>query len=193
MGSENINSGSYAQYDDYDILPYTLVKYLMNNNEMVWRLLKYSGNDAWDQPNLTFAQKGALIYNGASDNTVDYRVFLDRGQPDVQSFETCQIRIANYSVFPENRTVGTVSMIFEVYTHYKANHLSNYRTRNDMIMKQLRQTFNGKLIPVEKEDGGSGTIGKLYFDRKASESTRQELGGQLPFLGSWMIMSFKSN
>lgn len=187
----DINSGSYAQYDDYDILPYTLVKYLMINNEMVWKLLKYNTNDAWEQANLTFSEKAALVYNG-SDNTVDYRVFLDRGQPDVQTFETSQIRIANYSVYPENRTIGTVSMVFEVYTNYKINHLSNYKTRNDMIMKQLRQTFNGKIIPKDEEYGG-GTIGKLNFDRIASESARQEIGGQLPFLGSWMIMSFKSN
>lgn len=187
----DINSGSYAQYDDYDILPYTIVKYLMNNNEMVWRLLKYSTPTAWTEPNLTFAEKGALVYNGLGDNTIDYRVFLDRGQPDVNTFENCQIRIANYSVFPDNRVVGTVSMIFEVYTHYKNNHLSNYRTRNDMIMKELRQTFNGKVIPKDSNVGG--TIGKLFFDRKASESNRQEIGGQLPFLGSWMIMSFKSN
>lgn len=190
MASNLINDGSYAQYEDYDILPYTLVKYLMNNNEIIWKLLKYTTPDAWDKPDLSYSEKASLIYNGG-DNTVDYRVFLDRGQPDVQTFETSQIRIANYSIYPENRVIGTISFIFEVYTNYKINHLSNYKTRNDVIIHNLRKTFNGKFIP--KENAGGGTIGRLYFDRIASDSNRQEIGGQLPFLGTWMIMSIKSN
>lgn len=183
--SANINAGSYAQYEDYDILPYRCVKYLMDNDEVIWRLLKYNTPNAWNEtecPNLTQAEKGALIYNG-SDNTANFRVFLDRGQPDVNTFTNCELRIANYSIFPENRTVGTMSLIFECYPHYKTNHLSNYKTRGDMIIKRLLQVFNGATI---------GGIGKLYFDRTASESVRQELGGQLPYLGKWMIMSNKS-
>lgn len=180
--SNNINSGSYAQYENYDIFPYNCVKYLMDNDEVVWKLLKYNDPNAWEKPDLTQIEKAALIYNGL-DNTVNYRVFMDRGQPDVDTFENCQIRIANYSIFPENRMIGTLSMIFEVYPHYKTNHLTNYKTRGDMIMKRLIQVFNGATI---------GGIGKLYFDRVGSESTRQELGGQLPFVGKWVIMSNKS-
>ncbi len=181
----DINAGSYAYYPDYDVVPYRCVKYLMEQDDIIWRLIKYNSPDAWDEtrfPNLTMQEKAALIYAG-SDNTSDFRVFMDRGQPDVNTLEICQIRISNYSIFPENRVVGTMSVIFEVYPHYKVNHLSNYRTRGDMIMKRLIQVFNGSSI---------AGIGKLYFDRIASESTRQETGGQLPYLGKWMIMSNKS-
>lgn len=194
--SNIINSGSYATFDDYDIFPYRCVKYLMNNDEIIWRLLKYNTPNAWDEndpsiPNLTMAEKGALIYNG-SDNTANFRVFLDRGQPDTNTFTDCQIRIANYSIFPDNRVVGTLSIILEVYPHYKINHLSNYKTRGDVIMKRLLQVFNGATIPKDDSDGG-GTIGKLYFDRQASESNRLEQGGQLPYLGKWAILSTKSS
>jgi len=34
-------------------------------------------------------------------------------------------------------------MAFEVYSHYKINHLSNYTTRIDTIIQQLIYEFNG--------------------------------------------------
>lgn len=188
--ANNINEGSYATFDDYDIFPYRCVKYLMDNDEVIWKLLRYNDPEAWNKPNLTMAEKAALIYKG-SDNTADYRVFMSRGQPDAQTFTDCQIRIANYSIFPENRVYGTMSLVFECYCHYKISHLSNYKIRTDMIMKRFIQVFNGATIP--RDDGGGGAIGKLFFDRVGSESNRLELGGQLPFAGSWLIMSTKSS
>ncbi len=190
MVGENISKGSYAQFNDYDIFPYRCVKYLIDNDEVIWKLLKYNSPDAWEQSDLSYDEKISMIYNG-SDNAVKFRVFMDRGQPEVNTFENCQIRIANYSIFPENRVVATSSMVFEVYTHYHINHLSNYKTRSDMIMKRFLQVFNGATIP--KDDEGGGAIGKLFFDRLGSESNRQELGGQLPYSGKWLIMSTKSN
>ena len=50
-------------------------------------------------------------------------------------------------------------------------------------MSRFIKVFNGASI---------GAIGKLFFDRVGSESNRQELGGQLPYTGKWMIMSNKS-
>lgn len=182
--TNTIGQGSYAQFEQFDEYAYNAVKYLMDNDEIIWKLLKYNDPEAWDKPDLTKEQKAALIYDG-SDNTALFRVFLDQGQPDVNVGENTQIRISQYSLFPENRTIATNSMMFEVYTHYKINHLSNYKTRADMIMKRFLQVFNG--CP------SIGGIGNLYFDRQASESARQEYGGQLPYRGKWVVMSNKSN
>jgi len=182
-GSININAGSYAQYKDFDEISYNCLKLLIDNDEEIWKLLYYDTPDAWDKPNLTADQKRGLIYNG-SDNTADFRVFMDIGQPDVLASEVCIIRIAPYSIFPDNRTVATISVMLECYSHYKINHLSNYKTRIDMITKRLIQVFNGSMV---------GGIGKLFFDRVGSESNRMENGSQLPFKGRWIIMSTKSN
>lgn len=179
---DNINSGSYAQYDFFDEYSYTLIKYLMENDEVVWKLLKYDTPDAWNKPDLTQSEKASLIYGG-EDNTAAYRVFMDIGQPDVLTEEVCIIRISPYSIFPDNRVVGTTSIMFEVYSHYKTNHLSNYKTRIDMIAKRFIQVFNGATI---------GGLGKLFFDRVGSDSNRMENGSQLPFKGRWLIMSNKS-
>ena len=61
-------------------------------------------------------------------------------------------------------------------------HLSNYKTRTDMIAQQLIETFNGATI-----DGLS--IGKLYFDRLGQSDARSERAGQLPFKGRWIVFA----
>src|SRR5688572_7667099 len=164
--ANSVGSTAYAQYEFFDELSYTCMKYLMEHDELIWKLIKYSEPDAWRKPDLTFEEKGELIYNGQPNNTVA-RAFLDLGQPDVWTEEICIIRIAPYSLFPENRTVGTISAILETYSHYKINHLTNYKTRVDMITKRLLQVFNGATI---------GGIGKFYFDRQGSETNRLETG-----------------
>jgi hypothetical protein len=173
---------SYNSYDNFADYSYSLVKYLMDHDEMIWKLLKYSTPTAWNESDLTKAQKGALIYDGSDDASL-FRVFLDMGQPDVNTTENCILRISPHSIFPENRVVGTCNFIFETYANYKVNHLSNYKTRLDMIMQRLLATFNGATI--------EGMLGKMYFDRMGSEAIRAEWAGQIPYKGRWVIMSNK--
>jgi len=181
--AQNVNKGSYATYKIFDSISYTCIEHLMKENETVWKLLKYNDPDAWNKPDLTLEEKAALIYAGQDDLT-QFRVFLDIGQPDVWTQEICNIRIAPYSAFPNNKTVGTISVMFEVYAHYKVNHLSNYKTRIDMVMQQFLATFNGLYI---------GGIGRLFFDRLGSQDNRLEYGGQLPYKGRWVIMSNRTD
>lgn len=179
----NINAGSYAQYEDWDVFSLKCIEYLMDNDELIWKLLKYNTPDAWNKADLTMAEKRALIYDGVSDDTSKYHVFMDMGQPDVITAEICQIRIHPYSLNAPNRVVGTIMMMFEVYSNYKINHLTNLRTRNDMIMKRFLQVFNGAII---------GGIGRLNLDNLGSYGSRLETGGQLPFKGKWLLMGNKS-
>ena len=174
---------SYATYDNLDSYSYNCIKYLMGNDEVVWKLLKYTSQDAWNKPDLTQEEKAAMIYDG-SDDSSKFKVFLDMGSPDVLTREDCLIRISPHSIFPENRVYGTANMIFEVYCNYYCNTLSNYKTRVDMITQRFLQVFNGKEI--------DGLVGKLYFDRLASESNRMEWGGQSPWRGRWIIFSGKT-
>ncbi len=187
--SNNVNDGSYAQYPGFNTYSYQCIKYLMDNNEVVWKLLYYNTPDAWSQSSISEAQKVSMIYAGG-DITTQSRVFLNGGQPDVLTEENAILRISPYSIFPENRTVGTVAMYFEFYANYKIDHLSNYTTRVDTAIMELVQTFNGALI--EGVNGGGG-LGRLFFDRLGSQNVRLENGGQPPFKGKWIIMANKSN
>jgi hypothetical protein len=179
--ANTINEGSYARYDIFDNISYLCIDYLMDNDELVWKLLKYSTPDAWNKPNLTKEEKAALIYNGGDDTSL-FSVFSDQGQPEVLTTEKSEIRISPYSLTPDNRVWGTVTMQFEIYSHYHINTLSNYRMRVDMIAKRFLQVFNGSQI---------GGIGRLHFDTLGSYGNRLETGGQLPFRGKWILMSNK--
>ena len=183
MGITNVGQYAYSSYEGWDEYPLRCLTYLIEHNESIWKILKYNLPNAWDNdgiPNLTHAEKAALIYAG-DGQIQNYSVFLDIGQDEVFTQQKTVLRISNYSLVPDNRTVGTATLIFEVYSHYQINQMSNQRTRTDMIIQQLLQTFNGKEI-------GLG-LGKLFFDKSAVAANRAEVGGQIPYRGKWMLMS----
>ena len=180
-----MSQDAYNSYDDLPNYSYKIIDYLMDNNELIWKLLYYNSPDAWNQANLTKAQKGALIWAGAGDSA-GFNVFMDDGQPDAEMGEKTILRIAPYAISPDNRTVGTITIYAETYSHYNVNTLSNYTTRVDVIIQQLLQELNGIEIDT------IGSIGALHFDKLGTTATRVESGGQLPFRGKWILMSNKS-
>lgn len=180
----DVGLGSYAFYKNFDSISENCITYLINNDEMIWKLLKYKTPDAWDKADLNQEQKAALIYDG-SDNSADFNVFMDMGQPDVETTETCVIRIHPYNLYAPNRVISDIRIMMEVYSHYKINHLSNYKTRNDMIIQRFLQVFNGSTI--------EGLLGKMYIDDLGTYGTRMETGGQLPFRGKYVLFGSKSN
>jgi len=178
----DIRKDSYNKYEMLPMLSYNCVSYMMDNNEMIWKLLKYSDKDAWksnsDHPDLTKAQKGALIYDGSPDET-KFRIFFDVGQDNAWTEQACSIRIVPLELYPKNYVYGNISMGFEIYSHYKINHLSNYSTRLNMIAQQIISTFNGVEI---------GGLGRLFFDARASARCRMSIIGQIPFKGNYVVM-----
>ena len=173
---------AYNFYNEYDEIPYQIINHLMDNNELIWKLLKHDYSDAWKNsiPNLTKEEKSALIYNG-EESTTDSRVFMDVGQPDAVTKEMTLLRISHWHITPKNRTVGIITVSFQVYAHYKINHLSNYKTRNDVIVNELLKTLNGVQI--------KGGLGVLYFDGKRELTDRMIVTGQIPFIGKQVFMS----
>jgi hypothetical protein len=151
----------------------------MNENELIWKLLKYTSPDAWNKPSLTQEEKGSLIYAGQQDSS-KYNVFMDGKQPDVLVDETTLLRIMPNYAIGINRTLGLVQVSMEVFSHYKINHLSNYTTRIDTIAGELLALFNGKNV---------GTLGLLSIDKMMDQSSRLFQAGQIPFGGKQIIFA----
>lgn len=173
---------AYASYPDLELHPYKLVNHFMDNSEIAWKLMRYDDADAWKKPNLTKTEKGLLIYSGDED-IGKYRVFTDQGQSDAFVAEACIVRMGIHSVFQENRTIGTIYYFFEVFSHYKINHLSNYTNRVDVITKEFIRVFNGATLMG---------IGQLNMDRAQNHNARMEIGFQIPHKGRWLIMGVKT-
>lgn len=176
----------YNLFDEFADYSYELIKYMIDNNELIFKLLKYQTPDAWkdSKPNLTKSEKGALIYNGIGDAS-NYSIFLENGNPDVAMNESSFLTISPYFINGENRSISNITIMMEIYVNFKIVHLSNYKSRVDMIARELLKTFNGVAID------GLG-IGKLYFDKLGySGGSSSERSGQLPFKGRTIL--FTSN
>jgi hypothetical protein len=175
----NIGLEAYNDFRAFSVLSYNCIKHLMDNNELVWKLLKYTDTDAWSKSNLSQAEKAALIYKGQQD-TSQYNVFMDGKQPDVVMGEISILRIMPSYAVGMNRTVGFIEVSMEVFSHYKINHLSNYKTRIDIITEELLAVFNGSNV---------GGLGLMSFDKMADQSSRLFQAGQIPFGGKQIVFS----
>ena len=177
---DNIGVAAYSKYKGYDEWPYKAITYLIENNEMIWKLIKYTDPDAWKKPNVSLDEKRAMIFKGFGEMT-DFRVFMDIGQPDVFTDMVSIIKISNYELKPRSRTTGIMSLCMETYCHYKINQLSNYRPRIEMIAQQFMEVFNGA-------DLGLG-LGRLYCDMVGSPDNRLIVSGSIPYKGKYILFS----
>jgi hypothetical protein len=158
------------------------VKYLIDNNEDMWKILKYNDSDCLNKSNLTHNEKTSLIYKGEPDESL-FKVFFDEGQVNAFIDEASILRIFLYSIFPENRTVNTVTIAFDLFAHYRINHLNDYSTRTERMSQIILQVFNGEQIPE---------VGQMFFDIMGNKEIRDYGQGQLPFRGKRILMSFKT-
>jgi hypothetical protein len=180
---DNIGSTAYNKYTNLPNFSYICIKHLLDENELIFKLLKYNTPDAWNKSDLSSDEKRALIYQGQSPME-DYHIFMDNGQSDAWTKQTTVLRIYPYEIYPNNRTIGTIVMCFEVFSHYLINHLSNYTVRVDSICQQLIDEFNGFNL---------GEVGRLEFNnRMGSISLRLNATGQVPYSGKYVLMSTKS-
>jgi type II secretory pathway component GspD/PulD (secretin) len=156
---------AYNKYTKLEEVPYNIAVYLMNNDDFIWRLLKYPVNTAWNanlNANLTNTQKGALIYQGTGMMT-DFRVFFDAGMSAAWTEVATVLRISPVTIIPKNYVTGTQSIRFEVYSHETINMLSNKNPRSLSIIQRLIEVLNGAEIE---------NLGRLFFDYKASQYCR---------------------
>lgn len=179
-----INDRRKESYNEFLALPdlsYNAAAYLIEHDEISWRLLKYTDPDCLDankHPDLTLQEKADLIYTGR-DNITDCRVFLDVGMDDAWTQETSILRVSPIIATPDTYVYGRVAMAFEVYTHYKVNHLSNYTTRTVSLVQRLISVFNGAEITG---------LGRLFFDKRSSALCRVASIGRIPYKGMGLVM-----
>ena len=177
-----MSNAGYNLYDGLSLYSYNTIDYLISNNELIWKLLYDATPNAWNISNLTHAQKANLIYAGQPDSS-KYNVFMARGLPDARITQSTMLTVSPSSLIPTNRTVGVVTMLFEVYCHYQITHMSNYMVRSDVIIEELIRTLNGQ----EFVKG----LGKMFFDQMGNRMSKEEDAGVTPFRGKWLMFGSK--
>lgn len=176
-----MNSIAYNKYTILTDLPYNVVTHLFTNDkaEIIWKLLKYNDSDAWMKPDLTQDEKAALVYNGEL-NDAGYCIFRDQSSDDGQDTQKTFLRIFVNGVIPSGRTVGIANISFEVLSHSKITHLSNYQQRVDVIIKTLLDIFNGEYI---------GGLGQFFFNADKSSADMIKTISKKYYKGKELIMS----
>lgn len=177
--TQDIGSYAYNDFKSFNQISYNCIKIMMDDNNSIWKLLKYKTPDAWNMPSLSQKEKSELIYAGQQDSS-KYNVFMDGKQPDVLVEECTLVRIMPHFAMGINRTVGLIEVSMEIFSHYKINHLSNYTTRIDTITAELLALFNGRNV---------GSLGLLAIDRMMDQSSRLFQAGQIPFGGKQIIFA----
>ena len=172
---------NYNKLDLIPLIPHSIVAYLIDNNELLFKLLKYNTADAWSSSNanLTREEKGLLIYDGIK-KVEDCRIFLDTGQDSAITSQISSLRISVVDYVPYNHVIGYCVIGVEVYCHYLINTLSDYTLRCDRIMQQVISTINGADIP---------NTSRLYFDASKNSKARLSTIGTSPYKGKLAILS----
>lgn len=182
-GSDLEEKLPYNTYKTTRGFGYAILKYLMTNNEDIWKLLKYNTPDALSKPNLTMEEKGELIWNGTGDSE-DYRVFRSPFLDDAITSQISQLRIYNAVLSPYNRSVGTVDIGIECLCHNKIINLDTYESRVEVMMQNIIECLNGRDI---------AGVGVLAFDKDMSEYDicRMNIYNNRNFFGYSMWISVK--
>lgn len=174
-----------SEYNTGELLPkmpYNVLSYLFDNNELIWKLLKYDDADAHTKTDLTLEEKTSMIYVSGEDMT-KHRIYFDVSQDDGINAEMSFLRIHILQDVPINRLQTNVLLAFDVLTHAKINHMSNYETRVERIIQQIKEVLNGKDIMG---------VGQVLYDTQASRACGSKIIGQQSFKGKSAIFSVTS-
>lgn len=171
---------AYATYEPLPDLGYNIIKYLIESPEaeIIWKLLKYPDADAWKKPDLSKKEKTEMIYDGIKKQD-DCMVFFDYFMDEATNQEKSYLRIYPANTIPTNRTVGVCCINFEIFIHSQINHLSNYKTRLDVIIQKILEILNGRDI---------GGVGVLFFDASRTSYCRMITVGEKPYKGKLLVM-----
>lgn len=168
-------------------VPYSIFKYLMLNNENIWKILKYPTRDCLSKPNLTIEDKKSLLWEGQSDET-KYNVFFKPLVGDEMISETTQMRINKVHMSPDNLFLSTNTYEF-MFLIGRSIAIIDYNDvpcpRIDVLEEEILNTLNGKYE--------LGTAGSFQFNRNMSRdcSSTLNVNNSKTYFGSSLYLAGK--
>lgn len=178
---------NFNRYTNLDNLDGQIFNYLINDESKyannLFRLLKYDTQDALYKPELTIAEKRALLYTTNGDAS-DERVFFSPFVDDIFESQCSQLYIYVQKIIPQNHVISKVVIGFDLIVHNKISNVygdasvdnpcSNpseidkegnisifYKNRATVMLKSLLASLNGSFV------NGGGT---LMFSKENSDN-----------------------
>lgn len=158
------NSEAYISYKNARRLPTSIIEYLFENSEDIWKLLKYF-EDPMSHDNLTIAEKRDMIAKSSTESE-SKNIILQRFNNEALTNAINQIRLEVINVRPyQGRSVGIGSILFQIiipnqYQIVSTNY-SSYDRRDMAIMQEILEKLNGVEL---------GDIGYLFINKDMDNS-----------------------
>lgn len=173
----------YNKYISMPYIPYRIIEYLANNNENLWKILKYNTYDCLSEDDLTFEEKMELVWSHEA-NQEDYNIFLTALVENMIPVSGTIIKIYKEMTLPRNHINAVAGYEIDILYGGKIA-LVEYNgipcNRGDVCEAEILSTLNGVEV-----DG----VGKLEFSMKKLGSSRSSLniGDNKSFTGTSLLM-----
>ena len=165
-------------------IPYNILTYLAQDEQILWKLLAYNGYDALSQPDLTYSQKMDLLWKNG-DPQEPYNIFFTNLVEDAIAESKCILKIYNYYIHANQLYTGTTVYAFDFLYGGKMS-LVDYNgvpvSRADLFVNRILTLLNGVHV-----DG----VGKLTFldDMSRYDLGRSVIGNSKTFTGYQLFLS----
>lgn len=165
-------------------IPYNILTYLAQEEQILWKLLAYNGYDALSQPDLTPSQKLDLLWKNG-DPQESYNVFFTNLVEDAIPESKCILKIYNYYIHANQLYTGTVVYAFDFLFGGKMS-LVDYNgvpvSRADLFVNRILTLLNGVQV---------NGVGKMAFidDMSRYDLGRSVIGNSKTFTGYQLFLS----
>lgn len=164
-------------------VPYNIIAYLAQNDEDIWKLLKYNDYNALSKPNLSMKEKLDLIWRYGPQE--QFGVFLTPLVEDAITESKSIMKIYHYYTHANALYSGTVIYAFD-FLYGGQMSLVDYNgipvSRGDLFINKLLTALNGVEV---------GGVGKLMFYDEMSryDLAKVTVGNSKTFTGVCLYMS----
>ena len=173
----------YNSMSALPLIPYNILTYLAQEEQILWKLLYYNSYDALSQPDLTFSQKMSLLWKEGPQEP--YSVFFTNIVDDAVSESKMILKIYNYYIHANSLYTAPVVYAFDVLYGPKMS-LVDYNgipvSRADLFVHRILTLLNGVYV---------GGVGKLVFfdDMSRYDLGRSVIGNSKTFTGYQLFLS----
>ena len=174
----------YNTYKSMPYIPYRIIEYLANNNENIWKILKYNTYDCLSREDLTFDEKMKLIWSHEG-NQEDYGIFFTALVENMIPVSKTILKIYKDVTIPRGRVNAVAGYEFDILYGGKIS-LIEYNgvpcNRGDVCEMEILSTLNGVEI---------GEVGKLEFNTQQLSASRSALniGDNKSFTGTSLMLA----
>lgn len=166
-------------------IPYQILTYLIDNNENLFKLLKYNSTDALQKDDLTKKEKIALLYTEVGQEN-DYHIFLKPLIGEEMTDSVTQLRLYKARITPTTSLKAVLNYEFDIVVGTKTNLVYDNNgipcSRLDMIESEIINSLCGTSM---------FGVGGFQFNRELSNLCVQNTGlsNSKSFFGSSFVLA----